>query len=132
MIAAMNRIGFTTLVFGITLLAGCGGGGPAPQSQEELDKAKTYVKSALDVWKSGGSAEKLKSLSPAIEIADHEWKAGARLTQYDIQKVEGNQKENTRCWVKLTVLTKGKSTDREVVYDVRVADKIVIGRDPFN
>ncbi len=130
--AAMSRIVVAAFTLFVSLLCGCGRGGPATQSQEDLDKVKGHVKTALDAWKAGGSADKLKSLSPSIEIVDHEWKAGAKLHQYDIQKVEGNQKENARCWVKLTVVAKGKTADREVVYDVSVADKIVIGRDPFN
>jgi hypothetical protein len=128
----MNRIGFFVLTLACVLLVGCGGSGPAPRSPEDLDKVKGHVQTALDAWKAGGSADKLKSLQPPIEIVDPDWKTGAKLTQYDLQKVEGNQKENVRCWVKLTMQAKGKSAEREVVYDVNMGDKIIIGRDPFH
>jgi hypothetical protein len=114
-------------------LSGCGGGSSLPQ--ETLDRARQSIETALDVWKKGGSPAQLGSLSPPIVMTDPDWnpKAGQRLLDYEIKKVEGKQGEYARCWVKLSLQSRqGKKADRDAVYEVSVGPKILIGRDAFN
>ena len=120
---------FLSLCFVLSLI-GCGGAQPS-QSKEELDKAEGHVHAALEAWKKGDAPDKLKSQS--IEVTDHEWKAGVRLLDYKLNRTEGLRGENVRCWAQLTLQNRqGKKVDRDVVYEVSVKDKVVIGRDPMN
>lgn len=105
------------------LTAGCGG------SADSVPKAEASVRSALDVWKSGESADKL----PAIKIVDPDWAAGYRLIDYSVKASTAQPQQGPRIVVTLNLKNKaGKTTSREVAYEVLDGNPIRIGRDAFH
>lgn len=110
------------------LLSGCGGDA---LSQGELDAARNAVQTALEAWKKGEKPVALKDRS--IEIFDPDWTAGVRLNDFTIQRAEGRQGANIRCWALLNLKNRqGKLVEKEIVYEVSGKDKLIIGRDPMN
>jgi hypothetical protein len=111
-------------------LSGCGG--KRSLAEDDLDRARKGVQEALDAWKKGGPPPKKGVLSPQVEITDPDWAAGYRLTGYEIKRVEGWEGTNARSWVALSLQSRqGKKVEKEVVYEIRLGEKVVIGRDPF-
>jgi hypothetical protein len=111
------------LVLAMSMLAsGCGGGA-------DVDKAKAAVKTSLDKWKEAGTPAQLS----AIEIADPDWKAGYRLLDYQFKDASAQPQQGPRVVVTLNLQTKaGKKLNKEVAYEVILADKVKIGRDAFH
>lgn len=119
-----------TALAGLALVAGCGG---RSQSEEELKRAESALRSALDAWKEGRPAAALKARTPAVEITDPDWASGHRLHGYEVRRCEAERGRNARCWVVLSLLARGgKRSEKEVVYELKAGDTVVIGRDPFN
>ena len=111
-------------------LSGCGGKRSLPE--QDLDQARKGMQSALDAWKKGGPPPKQGAISPQVEITDPDWAAGYRLAKYDIKAVEGLEGANARSRVVLSLQNRqGKKLEKEVVYEIRLGEKVVIGRDPF-
>lgn len=119
-----------TSMMGLALymsLMGCGGNNSLPQ--DVIDRARQEMQTALDAWKKGDSLAKLGKM---VQMTDQDWKAGLRLLSYEVKRAEGLQGENVRCWVVLSLQNRqGKMLEKEVVYEIRLGDKTVIGRDPF-
>lgn len=126
----MMRTRFSLVFLGFGLfLTGCGGEGSLPPDQ--LDRARNALQTALDAWKQGLKAHTLAAKS--IEISDSDWQAGLRLVSYEVKSVEGKPGKNPHSWTVLSLETRqGKKLEREVLYDIRLRDKITIGRDPMN
>jgi hypothetical protein len=79
----LARGALLTLAVSWLTLAGCSGTKiPEPADPE---KARAALRSALDVWKDGGTPTALQSASPPIRVADDDWVAGLRLHNYEIQ-----------------------------------------------
>lgn len=112
-------------------LTGCGG--KRSRGQEDLDRADTALKAALDAWKKGEPSKKLANQSPPIIVTDPDWKPGTKLVRFEVKRSEGYEGDNVRCWVVLTLQARqGKAQEKEVVYEVHLsADRVTIGRDPF-
>jgi hypothetical protein len=116
-----------SLIFSALLAQGCGSSSP----NQPADKAERFVDEFLDCWARGESPDKLADRNPSIQVSDPDWKAGYRLTSFLI--VETKQDQGTpghvQCRVALSLADrKANKSEKEVKYDVRVGDKIVIGR----
>ena len=95
------------------------------------DKAEAVVERFLDAWTRGDSPEKFAEANPSIQVTDPDWKAGYRLLSFLGKDAKQSQQTPPRflCRVSLSVQDrKGKKLDKEVAYDVRMEEKIVIGR----
>ncbi len=109
-------------------IAGCG---ENSYSAEEIQRAKDALESALETWKKGEKATALQAKS--IEFSDPEWRSGSKLTDFKIDRVEGVKGENLRGWTHVSLVTRqGKKLERDFCFEIRLKDKIVIGRDPMN
>jgi hypothetical protein len=118
-------------LIGLLALVGCGGG-PGPQSPEEIAAAQSAVTGPLDAWKAGEPASKWNKDTGTVKFVDEEWKLGSVLLDYKMGKAEGLKGENTRCSATLTLRDrKGKKSDREVVYSVKPGTPTLVSRDPF-
>lgn len=118
-------------LIGFLAVAGCGSG-PGPQSAEELASAQSAVKTSLDAWKAGHAAAKWEKESASVKFVDEEWRHGAVLLDYKLEKAEGLRGENTRCWTVLTIRDrKGRRSEKEAVYSVKPGAPILVTRDPF-
>jgi hypothetical protein len=116
------------VVCGVLSLAGCAD----PQSQRELDLSAEYVRSSLEAWSQGTSADVLAARPAPIEFHDDDWQQGARLVGFEIVKTDRGTDGRPRCLVKLDVRLPDSDheTQREVTYEVNTAPKIVITRAP--
>lgn len=107
---------------------GCGGSG---RSADEVERARQAVTAALDGWKAGEPAEKLKARPEPIEFAE-ELRATHVLTDYAVVKVDGSDKDVVRVAVALKLKDKkGKASEREAVYAVALRSPVVVSRDPY-
>ncbi len=112
---------------GLATLAaqGCG------SSQQPVEKAEAIVDRVLDAWTRGEPASRFEDPKQSIQVTDPDWKAGCRLLSF--LAIEAKQTQETtphvRCRVALSLQDrKGKKVDKEVVYDVQLGNKILIGR----
>ncbi len=111
-------------------VSGCGG--KRSLAEDDLNRARKGVQEALDAWKKGGPAPRKGAVNAQLEITDPDWEKGYRLSHYEVKRVEGLEGSNARSWVVLSLQSRqGKRLEKEVVYEIRLGEKIVIGRDPF-
>lgn len=109
------------------LAVGCGSGRP----KADLDRAKAAVVTSLDAWKANDPPAKLKSLPDPVEFSE-ELRATHTLTAYTVGKVDGSDPELVRVAVTLSLKDKkGKTTDRDVAYEVALRSPVVVCRDPY-
>jgi hypothetical protein len=73
-----------TLVGGLLLVAGCSPGGKVEDFTPPADNARQALVAALDHWKAGNKPGTLPGTAPAVEVLDSKWKAGQKLTAYEI------------------------------------------------
>ena len=122
----MNR-SLCAAALALFCLAGC----KSPDvSKADLAAAKDAVKSGLEAWKKGEAPKQLA----AMEFHDDDWKAGAKLVEYEIVKVYGQPDGLARCSVKLVVQPRqrGKQPVRkEATYHVVLRPKVIVAGDPM-
>ena len=110
------------------LAVGCGA---SSRPQEEVDRAKAAVVSALDLWKANEPLAKLKTLSPPVDFSE-ELRLTQSLTEYAVLKVDSTDPVVIRVTVSLKLKDKkGKATEREAVYSVALKNPIAVARDPY-
>lgn len=116
----------------LVMSAGCGGGSLA---KDDLDRGQEAVRTALAAWQKREPLKKFQAEAPTIQINEPDWDSGLQLLDFNIQRTEGVQGTNARCWVVLDLKDrKGKKISRDVVYEINLTKQptLVIGRDPFN
>ena len=74
----------TSLLILPLLLAGCGGGHAMPKVADQAT-AVAALKTTLDKWKAGATADSLRQEKPAIHAVDEDWEAGNKLVGYELQ-----------------------------------------------
>jgi hypothetical protein len=72
------------LVFPL-FLAGCGERGHAMPKVADEAAAVAALKTTLDKWKAGATADSLGKETPAIHAVDEDWEAGNKLLSYEVQ-----------------------------------------------
>ncbi len=112
------------------LLAGCGG---LPHTQSDMERAKTALESALQSWKKGVSAAKMKTLAEPLDFSDDDQRNGFRLLDFQIEGTGFTDREDIRFTTKLSLQDRrGKKVERTATY--LIAPKktpIAIARDPY-
>jgi hypothetical protein len=114
------------LLLAVAALPGCGSSSNA--HQPTASTARAALDSALSAWKNGEGADALAAKSPSVQAVDSHWRAGQRLTSYEVVKEEPGEGDQ-RFTVRLTEddpksKTKSPVSSKEVTY-------VVIGRDPI-
>jgi hypothetical protein len=122
-----------TLV-GLLLVAGFGlvGCEKSPPTNP-VARAEAAVNEVLDAWTRGESPTRYASPDQPIRADDPDWKAGYRLMSFLSVESQptGESPAPVRCRVALSLKDpRGKSVDKEVVYDVAVGSTVVITRAP--
>ncbi len=85
------------------------------------DAARAALTAALDAWKSGKPLGPLDGATPKIEVGEFNWKAGKRLTAYEIVGPTKGEDQNKRFSVKITL---DGAAPQDAVY-------VVFGKDPI-
>lgn len=106
-------------------LAGCG---YTPPPQTDAARGREALKTVLDAWKRGGTAEELKT-SSSVVARDPDWAAGAKLTSYEIDQTDGRAGYDLVLTAKLSLVAPdGRAREKKVDYTVAVASQTVVLR----
>lgn len=109
------------LLCGLLVLAGCSA---QPASNPELAQAHEVLKSGLEAWKGGNTPAALSD----VQFTDADWQAGAKLSEYRILKVGGEDEGETVATVALKLSVRGKAVDRTLSYRVTLTPKRTVTR----
>ncbi len=114
-------VGMSLIGWSLIVVAGCGHADVKDYVPAETLALKSLT-TALDAWKAGRAPDQIGASGPAIEAQDSDWKAGQKLTAYEIVGPEKSADQNLRFRVKLTLA--GAAAPQEAVY-------VVLGKDPI-
>lgn len=118
-----NRLAFALATL---MAAGCG---RSPPPSMDVAEARAAVVAALDAWKDGAPAQRLRERAPAIDFRDLSWDNGASLKKYAVEKEE-TAGASAKVTVRLHLTEKsGAGRTRVVVYNVDAGPTIVIRPD---
>jgi hypothetical protein len=106
---------------------GCGGQKPA-----DPDQARATLAMALDAWRDGRSIDDVTNGSPPITVADPSWKAGFKLSRYQVAETARQAGFDLRIPVELWLEDpKGKPVQEKVKYTVSVQPARTVIRSPL-
>jgi hypothetical protein len=106
---------------------GCGGPEPAQPNQ-----ARATLAIALDAWRDGRTIEDVTNGSPPIIVADPSWKAGFKLSRYQVADTARAAGFDLKIPVELWLEdTKGKAIQEKVKYTVSVRPSRTVIRSPL-
>jgi hypothetical protein len=91
-------------------------------------KARTVLCQALDAWKSGGTADSLRT-GQSITVIDPQWQDGYRLAHYELAGDGTIRGCDWRCVVSLSVQdASGRRSSLHAVYTVSTSPALVVVR----
>lgn len=118
---------YVALLLTILAASGCGKG----TNRQPADKATAAVEAFLEAWSQGETPEKFAETHPDISASDPDWTAGYRLRSYlSVETTQSSEAPTRfRCRVALSLrYPKGKTVEKEVVYEIVSGEKYVISR----
>ena len=111
----------------VALAFGCS----AQHSTADVERGRTALTAALDSWKNGEPADKLKAPPDPVEFTD-EIRRTHTLVDYTLGRPDAKDPEVIRYATTLKLQDrKGKVEERPVVFMVALKTPIVIARDPY-
>jgi hypothetical protein len=106
---------------------GCGG--PKPT---DPDQARATLAMALDAWRDGRTIDDVTIGSPPITVADPSWKAGFKLSRYQVADAARAAGFDLKIPVELWLEDpKGKAIQEKVKYTVSVQPSRTVIRSPL-
>ncbi len=115
----------TLLLLAVPL--GCGGLEPT-----DPDMARETLSLALDAWRDGRSLDDVTNGSPPITVADPAWKAGYKLSSYQVAETAKAAGFDLKIPVQLSLQDpNGKVVQEKVRYTVSVQPSRTVIRSPF-
>lgn len=94
------------------------------------DVAEKTLRTTLESWKNGQTAESLQKAAPPIVVQDLDWTGGAKLVNFEILPGGKPVDANLYAQVKLTLRdAKGSETERTVTYVVGTSPVLTVFRD---
>ena len=121
MLVRLLAIGFV----GIALI-GCSSSLPP---ETDATKGLEAMKTTLETWKKGGTIDELLNGSPSIQARDPDWKAGLKLTKYEIGDETDRAGVDLLLSVKLSLVrTDGQTVEKKVRFTVGIGSSIVVLR----
>jgi hypothetical protein len=123
---AIAAAGLMALVLA-ALPLGCSGPKPADPEQ-----ARATLAMALDAWRDGRTIDEVTKGSPSITVADPEWKAGFKLSRYQVAETAKFAGFDLNIPVELWLEDpKGKAVQEKVKYTVSVQPARTVIRAPL-
>jgi hypothetical protein len=118
--------GLAALLFA-ALPLGCGG-----QKPVDPDQARATLTMALDAWHDGRTTDEVTNGNPPITVADPSWKAGFKLSRYQVAESTRAAGFDLKMPVELWLEDpKGKAVQEKVKYTVSVQPSRTVIRAPF-
>jgi hypothetical protein len=109
------------------LASGCGGQTPA-----DPDQARATLATALDAWHDGRTIDEVTNGSPPITVADPAWKAGFKLSRYQVAETNRAAGFDLKIPVELWLEDpKGKAVQEKVKYTVSIEPSRTVIRAPL-
>ncbi len=106
---------------------GCGGPKPA-----DPDQARATLAMALDAWRDGRTIDEVTNGSPPIIVADPSWKAGFKLSRYQVAETARPAGFDLKIPVELWLQDpKGKAVQEKVKYTVSIQPSRTVIRSPM-
>jgi hypothetical protein len=119
-------IGLAALVLAAPPL-GCGRQQPA-----DPDQARATLAMALDAWRDGRTMDDVTNGSPPITVADPAWKAGLKLSRYQVAETARTAGFDLKIPVELWLEDPtGKAVQEKVKYTVSVQPSRTVIRSPL-
>ena len=110
------------------LAAGCGGRCVPPTPADPV-AARAALRTALEAWRAGATADSLKERRPPVYVIDPEWRSGRRLVAYELQD-DAPFGADLRCRVVLSFADdRGAAWSRPAVYAVGASPVLTISRE---
>ena len=111
----------------VALALGCS----SQHSKADVERGRSALAAALDSWKNGEPADKLKALPDPIDFSDELTRTHA-LVEYTLGPPDAKDPDVIRYGTTLKLRDrKGKVEERPVVFMVALKTPIVIARDPY-
>ena len=109
-------------------MAGCSANKvPEPADPET---ARAALRTMLDAWKENTPYDAMRDRHPAIHVADHDWKDGAKLQTYEMKDQGEVLGVSLHCTVTLTLVNPDSTTaTRTAVYKIATNPKVSVVRD---
>lgn len=98
---------------------------PSKAGPVSPEKARAALKTTLDAWQAGKTAESLAQESPAIIAQDLDWLQGKKLKSYKVLR-DTEQDANLR--VEVEIQLDGSDSPRKAVYIVGTDPKLTVFR----
>jgi hypothetical protein len=119
--------GLRAALLALIIPAGCGGLEPT-----DPDQARETLSLVLNAWRDGRSVDDVTNGSPPITVADPSWKAGYKLTSYQVSEATKSTGFDLKIPVVLSLEDpKGKAVRENVKYTVSVKPARTVIRAPF-
>jgi hypothetical protein len=110
-----------------TLPLGCGGMTPA-----DPDQARATLAMALDAWREGRSIDDVVNGTPPITVAEPKWKAGFKLSRYQVSDTARAAGFDLKIPVELWLENpKGKTIQEKAKYTVSIEPVRTVIRAPL-
>ncbi len=91
--------------------------------------ARSTLKSVLESWQRGESIDSWQSKQPPVVVQDFDWKAGTKLSSFEIFQKDETMDANLFCQVKLTMQNaQSQQSDRLVTYIVGTSPVFTVFR----
>jgi hypothetical protein len=108
-------------------LAGCGGQTPA-----DPNEARATLSKALDAWRDGRTIDDVNNGSLSIVVTDPSWKAGFKLSRYQVADTAAATGFDLKIPVELWLEDpKGKAVQEKVKYTVSTKPARTVIRSPL-
>lgn len=128
----MTRLFRCLATVGLTALAVAAAPGCGRQQPADPDQARATLAMALDAWREGRTIDDVTSGSPSIVVADPSWKAGFKLTRYEVSGTTRAAGFDLKIPVELWLEnSQGKPVREKVKYTVSVQPSRTVIRAPL-
>ena len=99
----------------------------------DVPLAREALKATMEQWKNGGDIKSVQASGTPVIAQDPDWRAGAKLMDYQILDDGNPENANLRVQVKLTLSTpdkgKGKPVEKKASYVVGTSPSVTVYRD---
>lgn len=124
----MRHVTKLSVIVTITMFLGCGD--KKLHSEQQIQRARDAITTALTTWQSGEAVEKLKVATDPIDFRD-DARRNLKLVDFTVGAVDAKEPK-IRVTVSMKVKDrKGNVASREAIYIVDLSQTVIITNDPY-